>query len=113
MNTSSDMLASVYGACDLDDYRATANEMMRVYENQPRDYPEEQGVDAPGLNPDTIEVVHGRNLPNADRHRTSSSRPMGRVGPHTRHGRGNVGLGHRGLENRRTYVEHEEDLDLT
>jgi hypothetical protein len=113
MNTSSDMLANVYGACDLDDYRATANEMMRVYENQPRDDPEEQGVDAPDLNPDTIELVHGRTFPNAERHRTSSSRPMGRVGSHTRRGRGNVGLGHRGLENRRTYVEHEEDLDLT
>jgi hypothetical protein len=87
--------------------------MMRVYENQPRDYFEEEGVDASDLNPDTIEEVHGRNLPNADRHRTSSSRPMGRVGSHTRRGRGNVGLGHRGLESRRTYVEYEDDLDLT
>jgi hypothetical protein len=77
---------------------------MRVSENQPRDYPEEQGFDASDLNPDTIEEVHGRTLPNADRHRTSSSRPMGRVGSHTRRGRGNVELGHRGLENRRNNV---------
>jgi hypothetical protein len=33
MNTSAEMLANVYGGCDLDDYRSTANEMMRVYDH--------------------------------------------------------------------------------
>jgi hypothetical protein len=33
MNTSAEMLSNVYGGCDLDDYRATANEMMRVYDH--------------------------------------------------------------------------------
>jgi hypothetical protein len=47
MNNSSDMLANVYGACDLDDNRSTANEMMRVYRHQPQEYDEEEGVDAP------------------------------------------------------------------
>jgi hypothetical protein len=32
MNTSAEMLANVYGGCDMDDYRATASEMMRIYE---------------------------------------------------------------------------------
>jgi hypothetical protein len=31
MNTSAEMLANVYGGCDMDDYRATASEMMRIY----------------------------------------------------------------------------------
>jgi hypothetical protein len=78
MNTSSDMLANVYGACDLDDYRSTANEMMRVYENQSREYDEEEGVDAPGLTPDTIEAVHGRRFLNVTRHRTNNRRPVER-----------------------------------
>jgi hypothetical protein len=53
MYASSDMLANMYGACDLDDYRSTANKMIRVYEQQP-DYDEDEGMDAPDLNQDTI-----------------------------------------------------------
>jgi hypothetical protein len=32
MNTSAEILANVYGGCDMDDCRATASEMMRIYE---------------------------------------------------------------------------------
>jgi hypothetical protein len=45
------MLANVYSARDLDDYRSTAIEMMRVYEHQPQEYDEEEGVDALNSNP--------------------------------------------------------------
>jgi hypothetical protein len=53
MNTSLDMLAQVYGACNLGDYRSTCNEMMRVYEqHNPKEYDDEEDVrrHAPEMN---------------------------------------------------------------
>ena len=83
MNTSSDMLANVYGACDLDDYRSTANEMMRIYGHHPREHDGDERVDSDDLNPE-IEMVHGRTLANESRHRTNNSRPMSRVASYAR-----------------------------
>ena len=83
INTSSDMLANVYGACDLDDYRSTANEMMRIYGHHPREHDGDERVDSDDPNPE-IEMVHGRTLANESRHRTNNSRPMIRVASYAR-----------------------------
>jgi hypothetical protein len=79
MNTSSEILnVNVYGACDLDDYRSTANEKIRVYDHNPREHDGDEAVNSDDLNPE-IEMEHSRTSENEHRYRTNNSRPMRRV----------------------------------
>jgi hypothetical protein len=115
IKNSSDMLAQVYGACNIDDYRSPGNEIMLVYEqHNPQEYDEEEDHrNAPETNPNKFEMAPGRTFSNAPpRHRTNIRLMMGRAGSYARGGRWNTGMGHSGLEKYWPNEDHEDHLDL-